>query len=322
MMAKNTSLAKVEANRKNALSSTGPKTAEGKAMSRMNATKHGLVSRLEVLPYLEKQKDWQVHLELVLADLNPIGHLESVLAERLALLLWRLGRVARYEREVTAICLETVIENLEETEPLTSLHYPSPMDQGEDSLANAEAKFHDAKADLEIVAHLSELSGTKPVESKLAASLINWVAEEVGVKIYGDGADVEFPDYPDGVALEEVNWTADHLRRCLSVICKHAGEDLNKVMAAAFEKHCNRLSLAEKELGTVRVRVNRIMRKRILPEGHELDKVTRYESHLERSLFRVLHELQRLQANRIGQPTPPPAVLDVDVSLSGDSTRD
>ena len=35
-----------------------------------------------------------------------MGYAETLLAERAALLLWRLGRVARYEREATAIALE------------------------------------------------------------------------------------------------------------------------------------------------------------------------------------------------------------------------
>ena len=44
-------------------------------------------------------------------------------------------------------------------------------------------------------------------------------------------------------------------------------------------------------------------------------KLCRYEAHIERGLYKALHELQRLQAARRGQPvTAPPLALDVDVS--------
>jgi len=46
----------------------------------------------------------------------------------------------------------------------------------------------------------------------------------------------------------------------------------------------------------------------------ENPKVSRYETHLERSLFRSLHELQRLQEQRLGHPVPPPMALDMNVS--------
>jgi hypothetical protein len=47
---------------------------------------------------------------------------------------------------------------------------------------------------------------------------------------------------------------------------------------------------------------------------HETDtfsKLSRYEAALERSLFRSLHELQRLQASRGGAAVPPPVAVDV-----------
>lgn len=43
-------------------------------------------------------------------------------------------------------------------------------------------------------------------------------------------------------------------------------------------------------------------------------KLSRYETTLERSLYRALHELQRVQAGRSGQRVPLPAVLDVDIA--------
>jgi len=45
-------------------------------------------------------------------------------------------------------------------------------------------------------------------------------------------------------------------------------------------------------------------------------KLCRYERAIETSLYRVLHELQRLQADRTGDAAPLPAVPDVDVTVS------
>lgn len=45
-------------------------------------------------------------------------------------------------------------------------------------------------------------------------------------------------------------------------------------------------------------------------------KFTRYETCLERGIYKALHELQRLQAKRNGENVPPPVSVDVDVSSS------
>jgi hypothetical protein len=50
--------------------------------------------------------------------------------------------------------------------------------------------------------------------------------------------------------------------------------------------------------------------------GDRFTKLFRYETTLERALYRALHELQRLQAARAGQSVPAPAILDVDVNVS------
>lgn len=43
-------------------------------------------------------------------------------------------------------------------------------------------------------------------------------------------------------------------------------------------------------------------------------KFTRYETCLERGIYKALHELQRLQAARQGEKTPLPVAIDVDIS--------
>lgn len=45
-----TTAAQIEANRRNVLKSTGPKTVEGKIVAASNATKHGLLAKLPVVP--------------------------------------------------------------------------------------------------------------------------------------------------------------------------------------------------------------------------------------------------------------------------------
>lgn len=47
-----------------------------------------------------------------------------------------------------------------------------------------------------------------------------------------------------------------------------------------------------------------------------IDNILRYETTIERSLFRALHELERIQARRNGKDTPIPAVVDVNVDSS------
>ena len=49
--------------------------------------------------------------------------------------------------------------------------------------------------------------------------------------------------------------------------------------------------------------------------ANAFSKLSRYETAIERSLYKALHELQRLQAaRRAGGNAPPPVAIDVDVS--------
>ncbi len=45
-------------------------------------------------------------------------------------------------------------------------------------------------------------------------------------------------------------------------------------------------------------------------------KFVRYETSIERGIYKALHELQRIQAARRGEPTPLPVAVDVDVSVN------
>lgn len=51
-------------------------------------------------------------------------------------------------------------------------------------------------------------------------------------------------------------------------------------------------------------------------EADAFSKLSRYETTIERTLYRALHELERLQAVRKGVRVPPPTAVDVDVVVA------
>ena len=90
--------AQVKANRLNARKSTGPRTDEGKAVASQNAIKHGLRARQAVIPG-EDPAEFEAHREQMVAELAPVGAVETMLAERVVGLAWRLRRAERLGNE-------------------------------------------------------------------------------------------------------------------------------------------------------------------------------------------------------------------------------
>jgi hypothetical protein len=90
------SLKQIEANRRNALKSTGPTTLEGKARSRCNAVRHGLTAAT-VIDVLEDAEDYQAFEAAVIADYDAETAVERELVLRLASVLWRLRRATGIE---------------------------------------------------------------------------------------------------------------------------------------------------------------------------------------------------------------------------------
>ena len=88
---------KIDANRRNARKSTGPRTEEGKDQVRLNALKHGLTARTVVLPH-EDEEAYQQRREAWTKDLNPGGDVAAYLVERAVRISWQLDRADFHER--------------------------------------------------------------------------------------------------------------------------------------------------------------------------------------------------------------------------------
>ncbi len=216
-----TSIKQVKANRKNALKSTGPNTPEGKAAVRLNALKHGLLSRQTLLP----DEDGAALAELaesLRAALRPVGALEDLLVDSITARAWRLRRLGRVEVGIFVLKLSRVLA----------------------------ARAHEEAADY-----------------------------------------VEDPD-------------------------KEILEDLNRRVITDEKKHQQALIRARKAMALQETKTG-IIGSTFVEDasgGNAFTKLSRYETAVERSLFRALHELQRLQAARTGQPVLPPVAVDVNVS--------
>ena len=91
-----TSKKQANANRRNALKSTGPKTPEGKAAVSRNALRHGFLSRVTLLPG-EDEEALRELAEQLRNDLRPVGELETLQVEQIVAGYWRLRRLGRIE---------------------------------------------------------------------------------------------------------------------------------------------------------------------------------------------------------------------------------
>ena len=93
---------KIEANRKNARKSTGPKTPEGKAKSSQNALTHGLLAQ-QILVNDDDPNEPTVFFDILFngltGELQPQGFQEILLVERIAVCYWRIRRAYRYEAQ-------------------------------------------------------------------------------------------------------------------------------------------------------------------------------------------------------------------------------
>jgi hypothetical protein len=105
-----TSLKQIEANRRNAQKSTGPRSETGKQRASLNALRHGLTAETVVVS-LEDPEDYKLFEEAIAAEYDAESAVERELVLRLANLLWRLRR---------ATSIETTLFELAGEMPLTS----------------------------------------------------------------------------------------------------------------------------------------------------------------------------------------------------------
>jgi len=98
------------ANRLNAQKSTGPKTPQGKARVAANAVTHGLTAACPVLASEDPDAYARFRTGMA-ARLAPAGDIETLLADRVINLAWRLQRAQNYESYVLDNLIRSAADN-------------------------------------------------------------------------------------------------------------------------------------------------------------------------------------------------------------------
>ena len=92
---------RVKANRENAMKSTGPKTAAGKARSSKNAFKHGFSARTSSHCYEDRGR-FHERRDAFFLSLNPNDIIEATLVDMMATSTWRLERLIKCDTAILA----------------------------------------------------------------------------------------------------------------------------------------------------------------------------------------------------------------------------
>ena len=232
-----TSEKKAQSNRRNALKSTGPKTPEGKAAIRLNALKHGLLSREILLPGEDEDALRELG-ERLRDELQPVGELENLLVDRIISAYWRLRRLGRVEAGVFIWELYGELERRAHEEVSSNTGQPVEFRVVYDDDLRPPERIVPPEKDQETPSKAQEIEAKQEIEAMQIEAMQNAETPTLGL---------------------------------------------------TFIRDAN--------------------------EANAFSKLSRYETAIERSLYKALHELQRLQAaRRADGNAPPPLAIDVDVS--------
>ena len=294
--------------------SGGPGTEEGKGVTRWNATRHGISSPAPVVPGLEKPEDWQEHREGILESLSPVGHLESTLAERVALISWRLHRVTRYETETISLAQEAIENDIHERgQFMVAFGGGSATDETHPVDIRFSARYqkqnHSALRRFARYRHEPQ-----KILKEADASAVVFGVYIQAKKAIGGEMDVEtldLPGVPEAAYIGELPaMRVADVWGCVEAFAVAASMNPEELLESATEQAGYEARSAAIRKDETEKEISRKSRERILPADDVLQKVARYEAHLSRQLYQALHELEALQARRSGG-TAPLARLDV-----------
>lgn len=264
----NVSPERLAANRANAQKSTGPKTLEGRAASRMNALKHGLLSQ-EVLISSPHRQESEAELfalhDWFKAELQPMGPIETLLVDQIVTTHWRLRRVLAAESAEMALSLRRGRSSSNPLAEGRSVEACGKTYEIAPAWEETAEGCQKAQRELRKIASAVEREGgvTEGILGDKSLSLLT-VIQDLRAMLNRRKTN------PDGV--EEKAWAEQHLTEALEYL----------------DTKLQEFTLLEEEHYTAA----------LMPSVEVLDKFGRYETMLNRQLNRAITQLAKLQKER------------------------
>lgn len=250
--------AQIQANRLNALRSTGPKDA---SKTRFNSLKHGLLAKnllIDKEDGQENAKEFYACLAALRNDLQPEGTIQEILVERIAQSYWRLKRSAMTEKGILRHQLDNCGHKTYEDYTQTTYGYLAEHTEIVDGKLRVTRPISDDEVEEKLL----------DIEDELEASR-NGQADFSDLKR-------KYGDKPEDQLLEEHAKTLKDRQLTLKCI------EVERDQKFSSMHDCSFLSSQ-------------------IPSQDNAEHLLRYETTIERQLYRALNQLMRLkQIKEIG----------------------
>jgi hypothetical protein len=317
---------KVAANRRNASRSTGPKTKRGKRIVSRNAIKHGLLARQVVITAgmgAENEAEFHKLVDSLQTCYEPVGLIEEILVETIAVCLWRKARVIRAEngeirKRLDTAAVDVRLRNSDKANMNLAL---GGMDSG---LFTAEGQFG-RKMSLRDRWSLMQVSQIDLRGHPAGLAYLSSLLTNAKSEIIDEGCISE-------ITREQIFCTFCFVDYLFAITCANSGaegstmKDPTSGKVAFIQDERNPIDVSayiDEWRGHIKTLMEGAISRELhaadaeapsvsLPPADATDKLLRYEAHIDRQLYHAMDQLERLQQQRKGENVPPP--LNVNLS--------
>ncbi|MCK5680183.1 hypothetical protein KAI46_05160, partial [bacterium] len=249
----------------------------GKEIVARNAITHGIFAKDLVISAGDGRENEMEYHELMTElknDLAPVGRMEMLMVEKIAVNYWRLRRLVRYETGE----IRTRLDDFRES----ALHsyYGGSYNSRQ-------------RLDMEFYSYSDDISDNKFQEQLYSVAAMN----SSNFNLAENKESLKYVLYHrldrEGIELSDKDYKE------VKIYITELSPQLRGKLRKEILEEAEQILAEMDEVRTWKIKFDRIHKSKSLPTGRDLNNVIKYENSLERSIFRNLGALKTLQEKRI-----------------------